>query len=189
MAQVQSQQVLHSPMKWSARPLPSKPWKRFALTSGVGLAFVTGTAAALGVARVVTSSATSTNKWNDKSKSIYYTRQEVAKKLGLPAPLTDSELKNMDSQTLENNREFAQTTMIGAFTMGLAFAGGGLALLKFNPRTRRELFTFRGPAIIMGTCAATTLATIPLSLYPVYNQLAQHQCTMIEYPRYWNWKE
>lgn len=192
--------ILHSQPKWLARPLPSATWKRFALTTGVGLALATGTAATLGAVSVSANNAfstsstadtTDTTNSADKSKSakVWITRADVAKKLGLPMPAIDAQLNEMSIETLGRERESARTTMFNAATIGLAFTGAALALLKFNPRTRRELLTFRGPAIVTGTCAAMTLLTIPLSLYPVYDRLDQQQRTIIEFPKYWNWKE
>lgn len=196
-------QILYSQPRWSARPLPSNTWKRFALTTGVGLAIATGTAATLGVVSVSANNAFSASstadttgttseaeKWKSKSTKVWITRADVAKKLGLPMPAIDAQLNEMSIETLGRERESARTTMFSAATIGLAFTGAALAL--FNPRTphiRGELLTFRGPAIVTGTCAALSLLTIPLSLHPVYDRLDQQQRTMIEFPKYWNWKE
>lgn len=131
-----------------------------------------------------------TEVWTEQN---LLTRKKIADKLGLPSPLSKQELEKTYRSAASTHYAYvnAENNLFDVASTSLVLTTGSVALFKLTPtpRTPRQFFWFRGPAVVLGACAATALAIIPLSLYPTYAQLERRKRATIGGLRYWNWKE
>lgn len=173
----------HSPMKWWRSPLPpsllTKRSNRFALSIGAGVVFAGVTAGTLGAINNGMGYAKKCELRFELREQTCLARKRIADKFGLPSPLIAQVFnkKYPSSISVYYPLRDASDNLAYSTAASLILAGGSVSLWDLMPRnapTPRQFFWFRGPAVILGTCAVTTLAIIPLSLYPTYAQLDAH---------------